>query len=149
MANWVWQGQEALMNGNVCYVAKKFNVAAGEKVQLKLAVDDLSTVFVNGKQIGETKGWSELFIFDLTDKVKTGENLLMIRAADAGGLPCGVLAELHVGKTIMLSDSTWLGMPVKGIQAPVPATLEGFKPVTIIQAYGGGAWRNNVMTTEK
>lgn len=148
-ANWVWQGQEALMNGNVCYVAKKFNVAAGEKVQLKLAVDDLSTVFVNGKQIGETKGWSELFIFDLTDKVKAGENLLMIRAADTGGLPCGVLAELHVGKTILLSDSTWLGMPVKGIQAPVPATLDGFKPVTIIQAYGGGAWRNNVMTTEK
>lgn len=148
-ASWIWDASTVRIAGNTCFIAKSFQANPGQNVKLRLAVDDLSTVFINGKEIGATKDWDKLFEFNLTPNLKNGENLLVIRASDAGGLPCGLIAELQIDATVILSDNSWLTIAGKDEKSPLPATLDGFKPAIIVQPYGGGAWGKNVIDTKK
>ena len=131
-------------NGSTCFVAKEFTAKAGQKASVKVAVDDFSTVYLNGRLIGKTQDWNILHEFDLSSELVDGRNILMIRGSDSGGLPCGVLAELHVAGQVMLSGDEWLAKPAKAEEQP-PETLDGFKKAHIVCPYGGGAWRENVL----
>jgi len=56
----------------------------GKRTQLNFeAVDYLSTVWVNGKEVGANKGGNLPFSFDVTDALKEGENELLVRVTDA------------------------------------------------------------------
>jgi len=46
------------------------------------AVDYMATVYINGKQCGTHKGGYVSFSMDITDFVKAGDNLLVVRAQD-------------------------------------------------------------------
>lgn len=148
-ANWIWDADVVNVSGGTCFIAKKFQAKLGQSVRLRLAVDDFSTVFCNGKEIGTTIDWDKLFDFDLSKFLKDGENILLIRASDAGSLPCGLLAELHVGDKILLSDADWLSLPAKDYKSPAPVKLDGFKSAKVVQPYGGGAWGRNVIEAKK
>ena len=111
----------------------------------KVAVDDFSTIYLNGHLIDKTQDWNILHEFDLSPELQDGRNILMIRGSDSGALPCGVLAELHVDGQVMLSGDEWLTKPAKTEEQP-PATLDGFKKAHIVCPYGGGAWRESVLT---
>jgi hypothetical protein len=143
-ASWIWSTEGVNQNGSTCFVAKKFTAKAGQKALLKVAVDDFSTVYLNGKNLGKTQDWNILHEFDLSAELKDGENILMIRGSDSGSLPCGVLAELHVDGQVILSGDEWLAKPAKAEEEP-PATLDGFQKAHIVCPYGGGAWKENVL----
>ncbi|MBR4372598.1 MAG: hypothetical protein IKS92_16230, partial [Victivallales bacterium] len=144
-ASWIWSGDIVNQAGGTCFVAKAFTAKAGQKAVLKVAVDDLSTVYLNGRLIGKTQDWNILHEFDLSKDLQDGQNVLMIRGSDSGGLPCGVLAELHVNGQVMLSGDEWLAKAATVKDEP-PATLDGFQKAHIVCPYGGGAWRENVLT---
>ena len=144
-ASWIWSGDVVNQAGSTCFVGKEFTAKAGQKVVLKVAVDDLSTVYLNGRQIGKTQDWNILHEFDLSKELQDGQNVLIVRGSDSGGLPCGVLAELHVDGQIILSGNDWLAKSAKATEDP-PATLDGFQKAHIVCPYGGGAWRENVLT---
>ena len=143
-ASWIWSEEGAKLAGSSCFVAKEFTAKAGQKVTLKVAVDDLSSVYLNGKLIGKTKGWNILEVFDISDKQLDGRNVLVVRGTDSGGLPCGVLAELHIDGQISLSGGDWLAKTAKENEEP-PKTLDGFKKAHVICTYGGGAWHESVL----
>ncbi len=46
------------------------------------AVDRISSVFVNGKKVGTHTGGYDAFSFDITDYLKSGENILVVGAYD-------------------------------------------------------------------
>ena len=55
----------------------------GKHVMLNFgAVDRLSTVFVNGKKAGTHTGGYDAFSFDITDLLKSGDNVLVVGAFD-------------------------------------------------------------------
>lgn len=55
----------------------------GKRVMLNFgAVDRLSTVFVNGKKAGTHTGGYDAFSFDITDLLKSGDNVLVVGAFD-------------------------------------------------------------------
>jgi hypothetical protein len=64
----------------------KFTLPAGWNGQnIKLhfgAVDWQSTIFLNGKKVGEHKGGSDPFTFDITTALKAGENQLIVQVWD-------------------------------------------------------------------
>jgi glycosidase len=69
----------------------RFTVASAES-SLALffgGVDDDAEVWINGKHVGGHVGYSEPFYFELTDAVRDGENLLVIRVHDYSG-PGGI-----------------------------------------------------------
>jgi len=62
---------------------KHFNVPAawtGKRVNLEFdGVFQVAEVFVNGRRVGEHKGGYTGFTFDITDAVKTGDNVVAVR----------------------------------------------------------------------
>lgn len=55
------------------------------------AVDNITSVFVNGKKVGSHTGGYDAFAFDITDFLKSGENVLIVGAHDLndGKAACG------------------------------------------------------------
>lgn len=63
----------------------RFNhrVEKGKRKYLRFeAVSQVAEVFLNGKRLGEHKGAFNAFIFDITDVVKNGENILVVNASN-------------------------------------------------------------------
>lgn len=46
------------------------------------AVDYLATVYINGEKVGSHKGGYTPFFFDITDRLKEGENVIVLQAVD-------------------------------------------------------------------
>ena len=65
---------------------------------------------------------------------------------DKGGLPCGVLAELQIEGQKIVSDASWLTMPLEKETTEIPSTekLAAGNSAKIIAPYGGGVWRKRV-----
>ncbi len=146
-AAWVWDASLAKSPGSLCLIAKTFEVKdTGKTTFLKIAVDDFSRIYVNGKQVGETDAWNLMKKIDITGHVTPGENIIMVRAEDSGALPCGLLAELEIdGKVAIKSDASWLSRPIQAKDAlPGKDSLNAFKPVAVVAPYGSGAWGSRV-----
>lgn len=73
------------------WFATKFSLASAESTMALFfgGVDDDAEVWINGKHIGGHIGYSEPFYVELTDAVREGENLLVIRVHDYAG-PGGI-----------------------------------------------------------
>jgi len=60
-----------------------YQTKAGQKALLHFgAVDYQATVFVNGKEVGTHSGGYTSFTFDITDKLKKGNNELVVKVYD-------------------------------------------------------------------
>ena len=145
-ANWIWNSENKNISACRTLVKREFDVTdTKQKAMLCVAADDFSTVYFNGKLLGKTENWNVMFQFDLTGKLQSGKNTIIIDAEDAGSLPCGVLAELQLeGKPAIVTDKSWLGKPIGSEDAFDPNATDGFKPVIVLTPYGGGAWGTNV-----
>ncbi len=76
---WIWYFREF-----------DFHYQDGKKLALFFeGVDDDAVIWLNEKFVGEHKGYSERFYFDITDKIKEGKNFLAILVNDDGG-PGGI-----------------------------------------------------------
>ncbi|NLF61862.1 MAG: hypothetical protein GX574_11990 [Lentisphaerae bacterium] len=152
-ASWIWDKALVKAAGSLCLIAKTFEVKTpGKKAFLKIAVDDFSKIYVNGKLVGETDAWSLMKKIDITAALTPGENIIMVRAEDSGSLPCGLLAELEIDeKTVLKSDGSWLAKPIQA-KDPMPEanknSLSTFQPVIVITPYGGGAWGTRVVAQQ-
>ena len=73
--------------------------------------------------------------FDLSKFIRDGENVVEIHAADGGMLPCGVLAELHVGTQIYPTNGDWLASD---------SANGKFAPAGVVARFGAEAWGRNV-----
>ncbi len=74
------------------------------------AVDQITTLFVNGKQAGNHEGGYTAFTFDITDYVKTGENELKLNVIDQGnelGYARGKQAYDHSGMFYTPQSGIW------------------------------------------
>ena len=146
-AKWIWAQETADVAAGIALVAKTFQVDDPQQgAMLKLAVDDYSTIYVNGKQLTEkTSGWSLLVDFDLKPYLVKGTNVILIKAEDGGSLPCGVLGELYVaGKLVTQTDSSWLAAP-STTKEPIPEwTQSKLSSLPMLSRLGEGAWGTNV-----
>lgn len=63
----------------------KAEAAQGVRVELG-PVDDMDTTYVNGVMVGSNEGWNTPRIYDIPAKLlKAGDNVVAVRAYDAGG----------------------------------------------------------------
>lgn len=132
--SWIWEKSGIGKIGSSAVLRKEFNFNGGA-VDLHIAADDRAEVFCNGKKAGEVSDWTFMQMIDLSPFVKPGKNVLEIRAADGGILPCGVLAELHAGKEVYATDTSW----------QAAKTVDGeFAPAGIVAPFGKEAWGKGV-----
>ncbi|MBO4630470.1 MAG: hypothetical protein J5858_00970, partial [Lentisphaeria bacterium] len=55
------------------------------------AADDCFRLYVNDRLVMEGYSWNKLVFRDLAPFFKAGENTVLIKAADSGGAPCGLI----------------------------------------------------------
>lgn len=88
-----WNADDAL-TGNLAYYRGQANYQKklfvekqwqGKRLFLKFdGVNTIANVFINGKHIGEHRGGYTAFVFEITDKVKYGEdNSVLVRVSNA------------------------------------------------------------------
>ncbi|WP_394827918.1 AbfB domain-containing protein [Pendulispora albinea] len=84
---------------------------SGRRVQLNFdAVDWQATVYVNGVQAGAHEGGYDAFSFDITDRLRAGENELIVGVydpTDAGGQPIGKQRNAPNGIFYTASSGIW------------------------------------------
>lgn len=75
--------QKALRKDQALWYRRTFTVAAAERTLLNFeAVDYRCQVMVNGKQAGGHRGGNTPFTLDITDRVRVGENEVVVRVED-------------------------------------------------------------------
>lgn len=112
-ANWIWASkttdQQAVYLRSVTRIARQPAHAA-----LYVTADNYFTVWLNGRQVGETTptsggdmGWQTVHRYDVASVLRAGRNVVAIRGENAGG-PAGVVVRMEVGdRAALLSDGTW------------------------------------------
>ncbi len=144
-AAWIWEEANLRSRGQ-CWLFREFDAVAGDKARFSVAADDEAVVYLNGKEIGRSAGWTPMATIDLTPLLRPGKNHLVIAAADSGALPCGVLGELQIGGRVIVTDRQWLALPRRsGDDAPPsPEAWKNASPAVCVAPYGQGAWGRKV-----
>ena len=79
------------------------------------AVDYEATVFINGEQVGTHKGGYSSFSFDITDRLRVGENTVTVFAADDtrdGRIPTGKQSYFYDSRYCMYTRTTGIWQTV-------------------------------------
>ena len=142
---WIWDSRAHVSKGK-CWTFREFDApAAGTKVVMHVAIDDLGEVFFNGRKLAEFSGWSNLQTFDLTPLLKPGKNIVAIRGEDGGSLPCGILAQIRFGNQVIQSDASWKTLPAGEEKTPPNPAAAELQKAFLVAPYGQGAWGKGVL----
>ena len=149
-ANWIWYPKKSGQAGHKACFKRKINIPENfKKVEFFITADDFYSFYLNGKLAGDDRvgmsGWSKLDFYDLSSKVKSGENLFEINAFDGGDAPCGLLCVIKVtdnnGKSsIIVSDEQFLSSE---------AEKNNWVAAENICKYGKGAWGDKLIIKKK
>ncbi|MGC9329471.1 MAG: hypothetical protein ACP5I1_17685, partial [Candidatus Hinthialibacter sp.] len=119
-ARWIWSSSgnpaESAPPGTV-YFRRVIHLDSTEKIRSAkgmFAADNSYILWVNGQEMGQGSNFKQLNQFDLSDALKSGDNLVCIEAKNAGDAdnPAGLIGcicfELTDGSTqIIYTDSNW------------------------------------------
>ncbi|MCA8970733.1 MAG: DUF1080 domain-containing protein [Planctomycetes bacterium] len=143
---WIWL--DAAKNDDVVYFRKAFEADGESDVDLTIACDNASEVYLDGKKTVSTRDWAEPARHDF-GKLAAGLHVLSVRASNEGG-PAGLIAAIAMRKkgmrpVIVASDPTWkatreapegwLGIDFDDTQWSTPLSLA---------MLGGGVWGDAV-----
>jgi len=110
-ACWIWKSNLIAAGSRVGLFRKIFINKTIREASLTIGIDDFGWVYLNGKLLGKTGGFNCLRRFR-NIALKQGCNIIAVDASDGGGLPCGMIAEIHIKYTdntedIIDSDDSW------------------------------------------
>ena len=112
------------------WFAKQFTVngAASKKIALIItSVDDNAKIWLNGQYIGTHEGANKRVILDVTNKLKNGDNILVLRIQDFGG-PGGLNGQLSLQEYTDFNDLRF------GPYAKMPARERNLNPDWVREA---------------
>lgn len=89
---WIWAPGEAT-SGQVIFFRHEFPVAGAiKKATVAATCDNRMNVFVNGQSVMQSTEWQQPSYADVTKIVKTGENVIGVRAQNDDGIAAFVLS---------------------------------------------------------
>ena len=136
---WIWDEREQVPAGK-CWAFKEFDAPAGATATIAVAVDDNGMLFVNGQLVTEFSGWDEPQVHDVTPFLKEGKNIVAIRGQDGGHLPCGILARIRLGETVIHTGGSWKTLPAGDEKTPPNLTGADTRKAFLVAPLGQGAW---------
>lgn len=96
--NWIWSPAfelERAPEGD-CYFRKSFQLANPEAGEIQITADDKYELFVNGRRVGDGTNWKKLDVYDISDYLTNGPNVVAVRAVNAEGKSAGLAARVIV-----------------------------------------------------
>lgn len=112
-ARWIWTPpREGETPDHRRYVRRIFDLTeVPSKAWVRMTADNLYTAYLNGARFGYHWSWYDAELWDVTDLVRAGTNVLAIDARNVdgpGGLLCEIGVEYASGRTqTIASDGTW------------------------------------------
>ena len=79
-------------------------VGVGENISISISVDNEYELYVNGSFVGADDAWENAETYSVPSI--RGRNVIAVKAIDSGGL-AGLVAEIHVGGNLFVSDERW------------------------------------------
>ena len=115
-ADWIWFPEGNPPPG-FRYFRRALELPADRAIKsarLVAAADNLSTIYVNGKRIGNANNFNVACVFDVATQLQAGRNLLAVAVENLGDAPnpAGLLVSLKIefvsGEPLTLAtDTTW------------------------------------------
>lgn len=106
VAKWIWGDQDSKN-----YTLRKTFTANAKSARLKVSGDNVCTVFINGKQVAHSSEWQSPVEVDVTKALKSGENVLEVKAENQGGAAAFLLKLVITTedgkKEYVVTDSSW------------------------------------------
>lgn len=111
--DWMWidpQGDET--PDHIRYIRKTITVDKPvRRAYIRTTVDNLYWVFVNGEEVGYHWSWYDLELWDITDALRQGENVIAFKGRNVDG-PGGFYAQVGIeyedgARELIVSDRTW------------------------------------------
>jgi len=146
IGSWIWASN--VFDSQTCQFWKTFEIPHSSSVtnaRLVMTADDEFTVYLDGRELGHGVDWRELFSFDVTPILTTGEHVLAIRAYNSfsyGGVVFKLEVRLTDGRVVIVkSDKTWRIVPNSVTHWETRTTAaNNWDPATIKAAMGGDPW---------
>ncbi len=127
--SWIWLPNSRSNAANQAreipaYFRKQFSLEEGtyETAQITLTSDNAFTLWVNGELVGENTEWREVSTFDFSKLLKSGSNLIAIKAENVpiqhtnnrgpGNSPAGLIAKVEIknkkgSEQVLVTDDSW------------------------------------------
>jgi putative heme-binding domain-containing protein len=104
---WIWGP-----DNDVKYVLRKsFDLSKIKAARLKASVDNIGTIFINGKRVAGSSEWQEPMDVDVTKELVDGRNLIEAEVENDGGVAAFVLnlvvkleSDIYIE---VVSDTSW------------------------------------------
>jgi signal transduction histidine kinase len=150
LGSWIWE--EKTLDNQTCQLWHTLEIPKDGQVikaQLMMTVDNVFTLYLDGRELGRGTEWRELYAFDLTQLLTPGLHVLAVNCyngnADAGML-FGLRVNLADGRIIEVkSDPSWRVVPEGGRRWEKRREAQPDWPAaTIIAPLGGLAPMNHV-----
>ena len=156
-ANWIWYPGKSRVKDHRAYFKREITLdSVPEEALIFCTADDHFRMYVNGNLFMEhykSRSWNNMSFRDAAKFLQKGKNIILIKALDGGGAPCGLLyTAVFKGKNgkkfTICSDNktqasednkTWVdaeivcpfgGSPWSAMGSPSPAEVD------ILDAYG-------------
>ncbi len=112
--NWMWiPTQAGEQPDHTRYIRKGFTVEkAVKRASVRCTADNLCWAYLNGDPIGDHWSWYDHEVWDITDQLRQGLNVLSVKARNVDG-PGGFFAQVGIEyqygtRELIASDQTWL-----------------------------------------
>lgn len=154
--DWIWHAEgDPKRDAPVAvrYFRRSFDVADKARLvraTLRVATDDRGTVWLNGEELGSCADWGKPTILNVSHSLRTGRNVLCIRAENVrapvtlnpAGLNASLSIELNDGtKTTVTSDAQWRSATAEAAGWQDSAFDDSQWPAAIVIAkYGDAPW---------
>ncbi len=155
-AQWIWFAGDDTRKPPAAtrYFRAAWNLPAGLKpkaAELLITADNLYTVWLNGKPVGESEtsgsAWRQPKRFDVSTLVAPGRNVLAVEAINTLPGAAGLLVQLVVrpeagAPLVRVSDSDWRATDEAFEDWESPSYLDvSWSAVRVVGPYGCGPWK--------
>ena len=147
--SWIWS-QNGAKDGEEVYIRKSFAAKKGDKVTISATCDNEMTIFLNGKQVAESKEWQVPKSVDLTPRIVEGGNVIAVKAVNRGEGAAGFVAKISIErdgrKESIATDESWEISPTATADWNTAKSVTGkdWKPAVAVAVAGKGPWAGNV-----
>ena len=149
-SSWIWHADDPPQEApnDPRYFRYTFELPSSiQSAVLKMSSDNAGTAYLNGKQVGQCRDWQRPMEVTVSSQVKSGLNVLAIRANNQGGL-AGLVAELRVKTKEGLQSTFSTGSAWRSSEETQEAWMEtsfddaAWAEVAVIATLGDPPWGN-------
>ena len=119
-SSWIWHAEDPPQEApnDPRYFRYTFELPSSiQSAVLKMSSDNAGTAYLNGKQVGQCRDWQRPMEVTVSSQVKSGLNVLAIRANNQGGI-AGLVSELRVKTKEGLQSTFSTGSAWRSRKAP-------------------------------